>query len=140
VIGHFTLTHKRFAVGPKPTAVSAVKQKRKKKPVVRGTTFTFTLSEAATTRIAITEKVKGHRASRKRPCRAPPRPEAQLHPHHHPADPGASAQPQRLQPGRVLRRYAKKHLAKGTYTATATATDAAKNRSKSRSVTFIVVG
>jgi hypothetical protein len=60
----FRVTHKRFAIGGKPTALNAASHK-----APRGTTLPFTLSEAATTRIAITHKAKGHRAGRTRPCK-----------------------------------------------------------------------
>ncbi len=127
--------YKRFAIGGKPTALNAASRK-----APRGTTFTFTLSEAATTRIAITHKAKGHRAGRTRPCK--------------PAHPGQKRNCTRTAlvltlvrthstkgPNRIAfsGRYGRKRLAKGTYTATVTATDAARNRSKPHSLTFTVV-
>jgi hypothetical protein len=136
VIAHFRVTHRRFAVGGKPTALNAAGDKAPP----RGTTFTFTLSEAATTRIAITHKAKGHRAGRTRPCK--------------PAHRGQKRNCTRTVlvltlvrahttkgPNRMAfsGRYGHKRLAKGTYTATVTATDAAGNRSKPHSLTFIVV-
>ncbi len=136
IVSQFRITHKRFAVGGKPTAVNAASHKQPP----RGTTFTFTLSEPATTRIAITHKVKGHRAGRKNPCK--------------PARHGQKRNCTRTVPVLTLvrshtvkgsnriafsGRYGHKHLTKGTYTATVTATDAAGNRSKPHSLSFTVV-
>jgi hypothetical protein len=138
VISRFSVSHKRFAVGPKPTALSAAK--RKNKQVVRGTTFTFSLSEAATTRIAITQKLTGHRASPKKPCKAPRRGQRRnctrtitlltLVRRH-----------TRQGANRIAfsGRYGRKRLARGTYTATVTATDPSGNRSRPRQLTFTVI-
>ena len=134
-VSKFRISHKRFAIGGKPTALNAASRK-----APRGTTFTFTLSEAATTRIAITHKAKGHRAGRTRPCK--------------PAHRGQKRNCTRTAlvltlvrthstkgPNRIAfsGRYGRKRLAKGTYTATVIATDAARNRSKPHSLTFTVV-
>lgn len=143
VIGRFTLTHKRFAVGAKPTAVSAARRVKHKKPKqpVRGTSFNFTLSEAASVHIAITQMVAGHRASAGKSC-------------------GVARRGQKHNCNRTLilltlvrahsvaganavafsGRFGKSRLAKGTYTATITATDAANNRSAPRSAAFTVTG
>jgi hypothetical protein len=126
------------------TALTAAKhpsRTRRKKKVVKGTTFTFTLSEDAVTRIAITQKLKGHRASPKKPCKAARRGQRRnctrtvtlltLVRKHTRAGANRIA---------FSGRYARKRLARGSYTATLTATDAAGNRSKPRQVTFTVVG
>jgi hypothetical protein len=141
VISRFAVTNKRFTVGPVPTAITAARRSKPKKKVVRGTTFTFTLSEQAITQIAITQKLKGHRTSTKKPCRAPRRGQKRnctrtitlltlVRKHT-----GAGA-------NRVAfsGRYGRKHLARGTYTATITATDPAGNRSRSQQLTFTVTG
>jgi hypothetical protein len=139
VISKLELAHKSFALGAKATATSAATKKKHK--TASGTTFTFTLSENATTRIAIVRRVKGHRASTKRPC-------------------AAAKRGQKLNCTRTVTeltlvrahtakganrvafsgRYGKrKHLVNGSYTATLTATDPTGNRSKPHSVTFSVV-
>jgi Tol biopolymer transport system component len=140
-ISDLKVTHRRFAVGSKPTALSAARRRKKPKKVAHGTAFKFSLSEAATTRIVITEKRKGHRAGSKRPCKAP-------------------RGRQKLNCTRTITlltlvrahtaagantvafsgRYGRKRLAKGTYKATVTATDPSNNVSEARSVTFTVVG
>jgi Tol biopolymer transport system component len=139
VISHFRLTHRRFALAPKPTALIAAKRKSRKQ-VTRGTTFSFTLSEAATVRIAITHTINGHRMSRSRPCTVARR--GQKH--------NCSRIVTLLTLVRAHARaaantlafsghYAKGHLAQGSYTATITATDSANNRSSPQSLTFTVV-
>jgi hypothetical protein len=137
VISRFSVTDKRFALGPKPTAVSAAKRKKK---VVRGTTFKFTLSEAATVRIALTQNLKGHRARRKKPCKPARRGQKRnctrmvtlltlVRAHGHKGSNSVA----------FSGRYRRKRLANGTYTATITATDPARNRSKPHRLTFRVV-
>lgn len=140
VISHFTLTHRSFAVGVKPTAVSAAK-KRKAKQVVRGTSFNFTLSEAARTSIVITQVVKGHRVAVKRPCAAARR--GQKHNCTRTVTLLTLVRAHSRQGSNAVAfsgRYAKSRLAKGSYTATITATDAANNRSSPQSLSFTVVG
>jgi Tol biopolymer transport system component len=140
VIGRFTLTHKRFAVGAKPTAVGAAKRVKQKR-LVRGTSFNFTLSEAATIHIAIARTVAGHRASARKSCAVAHR--GQKHNCSRTlilltlvrAHSGAGANTVAFSG-----RFGKSRLAKGSYTATITATDAANNRSAPRSAAFTVVG
>lgn len=111
VVTKLSVTHKRFALGAKATALSA---RRRRTP--RGTAFKFTLNEAARTKIVITGKhgkvlltlVRKHT--------------------HKGANKVAFSG-----------RYRHKHLANGTYKATITATNAAGKRSKPRSVKFTVV-
>lgn len=139
VISHFSVTHKRFADGSKRTAVSAAKR-RKPKSIPRGTTFKFRLSEAASVRIAVTEKVKGHRARKHAPCRAARRGQKR--------NCTRSATLVTLVRAQVTAgansvaftgRFGSKRLRPGAYTATITATDPAGNRSKSHSLRFTVV-
>ncbi|HUO75075.1 MAG TPA: hypothetical protein VMU39_30220 [Solirubrobacteraceae bacterium] len=141
-ISRFSATHTRFAVGPKPTALTAAaRRKTKPKPKIVGTTFTFALSEAARTQIVITQTVTGHRATRTKPCRAARR--GQKHNCTFKATLLTLVRAHlRAGTNRVAfsGRYGHKRLAKGTYTATITATDAAGNRSRARSLTITVVG
>jgi Tol biopolymer transport system component len=118
-ITKLSVTHKRFAVGSKATALTAShKHKHKHKPPPRGTTFKFKLSITASTRIVITRKHK-HKTL------------LTLVRKHTRAGANAVA---------FSGRYGKKkHLAPGTYTAAVTATTAAGKNSKPRSVTFTVV-
>jgi Tol biopolymer transport system component len=139
VISHFSVTHRRFADGSKRTAVSAAKR-GKPRSIPRGTTFKFKLSEAASVRIAITEKVKGHRARKHAPCRAARRGQRR--------DCTRSVTLVTLVRAHVTAgakgvaftgRFGSKHLGPGSYTATITATDLAGNRSRSHSLRFTVV-
>jgi hypothetical protein len=139
VISHFSVTHKRFADGSKRTAVSAAKR-RKPKSIPRGTTFKFRISEAASVRIAVTEKVKGHRARKHAPCRAARRGQKR--------NCTRSVTLVTLVRAQVTAgansvaftgRFGSKRLRPGAYTATITATDPAGNRSKSHSLRFTVV-
>jgi hypothetical protein len=111
-ITKLSVTHKRFALGAKATALTA---SHKRKPPPRGTTFKFKLNVAASTRIVITRKHKTLLTLVRKHTRA-----------------GANSVA-------FSGRYGKKHLAPGTYTATVTATGAAGKRSKPRSVKFTVV-
>jgi hypothetical protein len=54
------MTNRRFRVGPKRTAVTARRRRAKV-----GTTFRFTLSDAATVRIRIDQLKKGRRSGRR---------------------------------------------------------------------------
>ena len=135
IISQFRVTHKRFAVAGKPTALNAAGHKPP-----RGTTFTFSLSEPATTRIAVTHKAKGHRAGRNRPCK--PARRGQRRNCTRTVRLLTLARAHTIEgPNRIAfsGRYGKKRLAPGVYTATMTATDAARNRSRPHSLSFTVV-
>ena len=56
------LSRKRFRVGPKPTAHTAARRRRK---APRGTTVSYALSEAATVSAGIDRELKGRRVRRK---------------------------------------------------------------------------
>jgi hypothetical protein len=109
----FRMSHRAFAVGRKRTPLSAA---RRRVPV--GTAFRFTLSEAATVRIAIQRK-RGRKwktvgiLNRR-----------------------ATARPKRVPFSGRLRRKA---LTRGRYRAALVATDHAGSRSKPRRLTFRVV-
>ncbi|HMJ35223.1 MAG TPA: hypothetical protein VK501_15035 [Baekduia sp.] len=132
-------TNKRFRVAKGATAVSAAVKAASKPRAPAGTTFRFTLSEAATTRMAIARELPGRRkgkscvkatkklAHAKRCTRAV----------------AAGTLTRRLRAGAAkvtfTGRVGRKALARGTYVATLTATDAAGNRSTSARVRFVVV-
>jgi hypothetical protein len=140
VISGLSMSHKRFAVGGKPTAITAAKKHRPHRKPPRGTAFRFSLSEAAASTIAIAQQLKGHRASRTKPCAAAKRGQKRnctrtvmvvtLTRAHTAQGKNSVA---------FSGRFGKKRLRTGTYRATVTATDAAGNRSKPRSVTFTVI-
>lgn len=79
-VSRVSVAPKRFRVAKAPTAVVAAKRagtkrRAKRRPAPRGTTIRFTLSEAATVRIAISRKLPGLRAKRRgrTACLAPTR-------------------------------------------------------------------
>lgn len=61
-VSSFSVSPARFAVGPKPTALSA---RRRAKPAPRGTTFRYRLSAAASVKIGI-DRILGGRLSGRR--------------------------------------------------------------------------
>ena len=136
LLSALSLTNKLFAVGPKPTALTAAKRRVKK-----GTKFRWTLSEAATTRIQIKLERKGIKKGRR--CVA--------------AKPGQKVPRKKrcvaLQSKGTLRRagkqgrnslafsgrMGKRALKPGSYRAVFTATDAAGNRSLAKTLKFRIV-
>jgi WD40 repeat protein len=136
LLSALSLTNKLFAVGPKPTALTAAKRKVKK-----GTTFRWTLSEAATVRIQIQQERRGIKKGKR--CLV--------------AKPGAKVPRKKhctaLQSKGTLRRsgkqgrgsvafsgrMGKKALKPGIYRAVFTATDAAGNRSAAKRLKFKIV-
>jgi Tol biopolymer transport system component len=135
VISAFSMTNKRFAVAARRTAASA-KRKRAKK----GTTFRFTLSEAAATKIVIARKSAGRRKGKR--CVRPTR---KLRKAKRCSRFTTAATLKRSKTAQGANRIAysgrigKKKLRPGPYRATLTATDAAGNRSRARRVSFRVV-
>jgi hypothetical protein len=104
----------------------------------RGTTFRFTLSEAATTRLVIARKLPGRRKGSR--CVKPQRTLKRVCSRYVTAV--------TLTRGRTLAganrvaysgRVGTRTLARGTYRAMLTATDAAQNRSIAKTVTFTIV-
>jgi len=108
----FGMSHRLFAVGAKPTALSGARR------VPVGTTFRFRLSEAATARIAIQRK-RGRKWKTVGTLKR-----------------RASTKPKRVAFSGRLRRKA---LKRARYRAVLVATDRAKNRSKPRRLGFKVV-
>jgi Tol biopolymer transport system component len=134
VITGFSMTNRRFAVGPRRTA--ATTRRRAKK----GTTFRFRLSEDAATKIVIARKSAGRRKGKR--CVKPTR---KLRKAKRCARYTTAATLKRSKTHVGANRIAytgrigKKRLRPGPYRATLTATDAAGNRSRARRVSFRVV-
>ena len=122
---------------------ASVREKKKKPKKSLGTAFRITLSEAATTRIAITQKVRGHQVGGKGKQRCKP---ARRHQKRNCTRVVAVVTLTRAKTKKGKNtipfsgRFGKKRLAKGPYTATATATDAAGSKSKPRKAQFTVIG
>jgi Tol biopolymer transport system component len=134
-ISRARVTPKRFAVGARRTPRSAARRKAKK----GGTTFAFTLSEAAGTRIAIARKLPGRRAKRGR-CVKPRRGLKRRCTRHVDVLTLTRSKTKRGA-NRVAfsGRVGRKKLKPGAYRATLVATDSAGNRSKPKRLTFRVV-
>jgi hypothetical protein len=136
LLSALSLTNRVFAVGPKPTALTAATRRVKK-----GTTFRWTLSEPAATRIQIQLERKGIKVGKR--CRV--------------AKPGVKVPRSKrctaLQSKGTLRRsgkqgrntaafsgrMGKRALKPGTYRAVFSATDAAGNRSAAKRLRFRIV-
>ncbi len=132
VFSHVSLTNKVFAVGRAATPVSA------KKPKI-GTTFRFTLSEAARVKFVIARKLPGRRAGKA--CRAPSK-----------KNRARKACTRFVKTGTLTRsgqaglnslnftgRIGHRALKPGTYRVTISATDAAGNTSKPKTLAFRIV-
>src|SRR5262249_51901574 len=136
VLSHVSVSHASFRVGKARTAVIA--KTTAKKPS-GGTTFRWTLSEAATVKVAITQRFPG-RLSGKR-CAVPSR---KLRTHA--ACTRLLARVGLARHAKVGRgslvfsgRWGKHRLAPGSYQATLTAKDAAGNASKPVTIRFSVI-
>jgi Tol biopolymer transport system component len=133
VISGLRVTNKRFRLGAKRTALSAKRRRAK-----RGTTFVFTLSEAARTTIAIAQRKPGRKKGKK--CVKPRRGLKKRCTRY-----VARLTLTRTRTAQGLNRVAfsgrtrTRKLAPGRYRAILRATDVAGNRSKPRTVTFTVV-
>ena len=136
VLSHVSVSHASFRVGKARTAVIA--KTTAKKPS-GGTTFRWTLSEAATVKVAIAQRFPGRRSGKR--CAVPSR---KLRTH------AACARllarvglARHAKAGRgslvFSGRWGKRHLAPGSYQATLTAKDAAANASKPVTVRFRVI-
>ena len=125
------LTNKRFRVAARRTAVTARRAKR-------GTTFVFTLSEAARTTIAIAQRKAGRRKGKR--CVAP-RKGLKKRCTRFVAKVTLTRTKTKQGGNRVAYtgRTAKGTLKPGRYRATLRATDAAGNRSKATTLTFTIV-
>jgi hypothetical protein len=127
------VTNKRFRLGAGRTAVTS-----RKKPTKRGTTFVFTLSEAARTTIAIAQKQAGRKKGKR--CVKPRKGLKKRCTRY-----VARVTLTRTKTGQGANRVkfsgrtSKGKLKPGRYRATLRATDAAGNRSKTRSLSFTVV-
>jgi len=132
-IGHLSMTHRRF------TDRAALTHHGHRRHVVRGSAFTFTVSEAARVTIAIAAQSTGRR-SHGRCVRATRR---LAHARHctRVVSVGSISRP--VANGRVSIAFSGRvgghTLPAGRYKATVTATDSAGNRSAAHSITFTVV-
>lgn len=133
VVGRFRATRRTFAVGARPTAVSA----RRRTP--RGTTLSWSLSEAATVRIAVARQLSGRRVGKR--CVRPTR---RLRRAKRCVRLGRARTLTRRAPAGTAKlafsgRIGRTPLARGRYTLTLVATDAAGNRSAPRRLTIRIV-
>ncbi|MCA1707063.1 MAG: cell wall-binding repeat-containing protein, partial [Actinobacteria bacterium] len=136
-VSAFGLTNNRFRVGGRtPTFGTAAQRRRKPK---RGTTFRYTLSEAATVRMVIARGRTGRRSGRR--CVAPTRRLRRARKCIRLTVVGTLTRISRQGRNSVgfSGRIGSKALSPGGYQATLTATDAAGNRSRPRTITFKIV-
>jgi WD40-like Beta Propeller Repeat len=136
VLSHVSVSHASFRLAVARTAVVA---KAKAKTTTGGTMFRWTLSKAATVRIAIAQRFPGRRSAKR--CAIPSR---KLHTHA--ACTRLLARVGLARHARAGRgslqfsgRWGKRHLAPGSYQATLTAKDMAGNASRALTIRFRVI-
>jgi hypothetical protein len=134
VLSHLSLTRSVFAVGPKATAIMARKRRG-----ARGTTFRFTLSEAAGVKIAIQRAAKGRRNGKRCVKPSPKLRKAKKCTRY--AGAGTLTRKGKAGANKVpfSGRIGPRPLPPGRYRAVLRATDAAGNRSKPKTVAFRIV-
>jgi hypothetical protein len=134
VLTSVSLSHTRFAVGPKSTALVAAKRR-----TPRGTVFRFGLSEAAKVRIAIQRALPGRRSGKR--CIKPTRELRRARRCTRFAGLGTLLRNAHAGANRVAftGRLGKRALRRGQYRAVLVATDAAGNRSKAVRRAFRIV-
>ncbi len=136
VVSRFGLTRKTFRVGGRtPTSGSAARATKHKK----GTTFRYTLSEAATVRIVIAQDRTGRRKAKKCVATTPKLRNAKKCVRIFVKGTLTRTSHQGANSVAFSGRIATKALKPGHYHATLTATDAAKNTSKPKTITFTIV-
>jgi len=135
-VRRFGVLNNPFAVSGARTPTSGFSAKRRAR---RGTAFTYTLSEAATVRIVITQRRSGRRQGIR--CVAPRRSLRKKAKCTRIAPKGTLTRISKLGRNRVAfsGRIGSKALRPGTYSATITATDAAKNTSGPKTISFKIV-
>ena len=137
-IGSPKANPRTFAVNPKGAAETPVSAAKKKK-VKKGTTFRYTLSEAARVVFTVQRKGPGRKVGTK--CKKPTKSNRKKKACTRYQLIGAFAQ--QASAGKNSKKFSgrigKKKLAPGKYRATLLATDAAGNRSQARQVAFRVV-
>ena len=124
----------RFRVAKGRTAVSA--QRRRRKPIPRGTTFRYTLSAPATVKIVIRRKLAGRRKAKR--CVRPTRRLRRAKRCTRLLTKGTLTRRSKLGANstRFTGRIGRRKLAPGKYAAVLTATDIAGNRSRARTLAF----
>ncbi|MDQ6805878.1 MAG: FG-GAP-like repeat-containing protein [Actinomycetota bacterium] len=136
-VTNYGLTNNPFVVsGSKtPTFGFAAKSRKHKK----GTTFRYTLSEAATVQIVISQRRSGRRRGKK--CVAPTRSLRKAKKCTRTVSRGTLTRTSHVGKNSVgfSGRIGSKKLSPGSYLATLIATDAAKNASKPRTISFTIV-
>ena len=137
-VSGYRLTHNPFVVGGRspPKAASAAKTNKHKK----GTTFHYTLSEAAAVKIVIAQRRAGRRKHKK--CVAPTRKLRHARKCTRLTTRGTLTRTSRRQGANSVAftgRIRSTALTPGSYQATLTATDAAQNTSTAQTIPFRIV-
>ncbi len=138
VVSGFGLTNNPFVVGGSTPIFGTAAAKNTKKHKL-GTTLRYTLSEAATVRIVITQARSGRRRGKR--CVAPTRSLRRARKCTRTLTRGTLTRTSHQGKNRVAfsGRIGSRKLAPGRYQATLTATDPAKITSKPRTITFMIV-
>ncbi len=135
-----SVSHAKFRIGKARTAIIATaKTTSKAKKPIGGTTFRWTLSEAATVKVAITQRAAGKRSGKR--CVVPSRKLRKHAPCTRVLARVGLARHAKAGAGSLSfsGRWGKHRLAPGSYQATLTAADAAGNRSGAVTIRFRVV-
>jgi len=136
-VSGYGLTNNPFVVGggSTPSFGSAAKAKKHKK----GTTFRYTLSEAATVKITIAQRLAGRRRGKR--CVAPTRKLRKAKKCTRISTRGTLTRISKTGANRVAfsGRIGSRKLSPGSYQATLTASDSAKNTSRGRTIAFSIV-
>ncbi len=132
-VTRFGLTNRRFAV------VGGSRRTRHARGGRRGTTFTYTLSKAATVKIVIVQRLAGRRQGKR--CVTPTRRLRRARACTRIFVRGTLTRRSGQGAGRLVfsGRIGRRTLSPGRYTATITATDAAKDVSAPRAISFTIV-
>jgi len=137
-VSNYEITNNPFVVGGGSTSTFGLAARAKKHN--KGTTFGYTLSEAATVRIVIAQAASGRR--RGRHCVAPTRRLRKARTCVRLSTRGGTLTRTSHQGANRVAfsgRIGSRKLAPGRYQATITATDAAKNTSKPQTISFTIV-
>ncbi|MDQ6848680.1 MAG: cell wall-binding repeat-containing protein [Actinomycetota bacterium] len=138
-VSSFGLTNNPFTVGGSTPTFGTAAAKKKGKKHKKGTTFRYTLSEAATVRISISQRLAGRRKGKK--CVTPTRKLRKAKKCTRVLSRGTLTRASHVGANSVAfsGRIGSKKLSPGSYLATLIATDAANNSSKGRTISFTIV-
>ncbi|MDQ6937513.1 MAG: SBBP repeat-containing protein [Actinomycetota bacterium] len=138
-VSSYGLTNNPFTVGGSTPTFGTAAAKKKGKKHKKGTTFRYTLSEAATVKISISQRLAGRRKGKL--CVAPTRSLRKAKKCTRVLSRGTLTRVSHVGANSVAfsGRIGSKKLSPGSYLATLIATDAAKNSSTPKTISFTIV-